>query len=155
MRKRFQTIVQTAFRSELLKTRHELSFTQEEMAHLLFMSTRSYASIEAGCSCCGLITFLIFLTHYCFDPIDFLIRLTVELDKALEPHPESIVTRSWINLRCPEPVSKSAPHGNGDIYLLCPHCGAPVARDFQPFCGQCSQSLDWSKVFPEEEALPR
>lgn len=150
MRKRFRTVIQDFFRSEVLKTRHELSFTQEEMAHLLFMSTRSYAAIESGNACCSLVTFLIFLTRYCFDPIDFLVRITAVLDDALDTQPEMTVSREWMHLRSPTPVRESPPYEDGEIDLLCPHCGAPIPRDFQPFCGQCAQALDWSEAFSEE-----
>lgn len=61
MRKQFLAAFKAYFRAELLKTRNALGLTQEEMAHRLHVSTRAYTALEGGRSCCGLVTFLIYL----------------------------------------------------------------------------------------------
>ena len=79
MRKCLYNTLKHCIRSELLKTRSILNLTQEEMARWLIMSTRAYASLEGGKSCCGLFTFLLFLYHCCPDRLAFLENLFIRL----------------------------------------------------------------------------
>lgn len=72
MRKQLRLRFGAFFRSRLLATRDSLHLTQEEMAHILSMSTRSYAALEGGHSCCGLLTLLLFLRRCCSDQQAFL-----------------------------------------------------------------------------------
>ncbi|MGI6201135.1 MAG: hypothetical protein ACOYJA_10225 [Christensenellales bacterium] len=75
MRKRLHAALKAYFRAELLKARTSLDLAQEEMAHLLDVSVRAYVALEGGKSCCGLITFLLFLHRGCPDPLSFLMGL--------------------------------------------------------------------------------
>lgn len=75
MREQYRDVIKTYFRAELLKTRHKLAYSQEEMAYCLAMSTRAYVALEGGRSCCGLLTFIIFLCRCCLDKQAFLAGL--------------------------------------------------------------------------------
>ena len=65
MRNLLQTAMKHYLRCELLKARHRLGLTQEQMAARLWMSTRSYTALEGGQACFGLATFLLFLFRCC------------------------------------------------------------------------------------------
>jgi len=153
MRKKLSDILKRFLREQLLQARDQLHYTQEEMAHLLLMSTRSYASLESGESCCGIITFLLFLMRCCPDPIELLVKLTIHFDRCVETSPEMVVSRQWMRKHMPTAVEFYQAYGDRPGYPVCPACGAPIARDFQPFCAQCAQALDWSDAYREEEAL--
>lgn len=64
MRKEFWEDLKGCLRAKLVKARADWKYSQEEMAEALDMSTRAYAALERGESCCGLVTFLFFL-HRC------------------------------------------------------------------------------------------
>ena len=71
MKKLYLERIKKYCRETLLKTRDEMNITQEEMAHLLRMSTRAYVSLESGKSCCSLCTLIIFLKHCHIDSVSF------------------------------------------------------------------------------------
>ena len=54
MRKVLRSVFKAYMHDTLLKTRDILDLNQDEMAYSLYMSTRAYAALEAGSSCCGL-----------------------------------------------------------------------------------------------------
>lgn len=83
MRNQLRSSLICYFRSELLRTRHTLDISQEEMAHVLAMSVRNYTDLEGGKTCCGLITLLLFLRWCCTDPYAFLDGLLALLDPSL------------------------------------------------------------------------
>ena len=62
MKKSFCKLIKDYLRVSFLQTRDALHLTQEQMADRLLMSTRAYAKLEAGHSCCSLFTALIFLS---------------------------------------------------------------------------------------------
>lgn len=72
MKKSFRKLVKAYLRASILRARGALRLTQEQMAALLLMSTRAYAKLEAGVSCCSLATVLIFLSRCCPDRRAFL-----------------------------------------------------------------------------------
>lgn len=80
MRNQLHMALKHFLRCELLKSRTALNLSQESMAHILFMSTQAYTDLESGKTCCGLITFLLFLRHCCPDRMAFLNELFVLLD---------------------------------------------------------------------------
>lgn len=80
MRNQLYLALKHFMRCELLKSRTALNFSQESMAHTLSMSTRAYTDLESGKTCCGLITFLLFLRHCCADQQAFLNKLFDLLD---------------------------------------------------------------------------
>lgn len=80
MKKSFRKQVKDYLRVSLLQTRDALHLTQEQMAARLLMSTRAYAKLEAGHSCCSLLTVLIFLSRCCTDRRAFLEGLLNLLD---------------------------------------------------------------------------
>ena len=82
MREQFHDIFRNYFRSQLLQSRGD-AFTQERAAAVLHMSVRAYAALEGGESCCGLITFLLFLRFICPDRESFLEGLFQEWDRAV------------------------------------------------------------------------
>lgn len=69
-------------RTALLQNRAALDISQEEMAHRLLMSSRAFANLESGHSCCSLITMLLFLTRCCTDRRAFIDGLMLILDAA-------------------------------------------------------------------------
>lgn len=75
MRNQLYVALKHFLRCELLKSRTALNLSQESMAHILSMSTRAYTDLESGKTCCGLITFLLFLRHCCADRQAFLNKL--------------------------------------------------------------------------------
>ena len=83
MRKILRSTVKTYMHDVLLRARDDKDLNQDEMAYSLSMSTRAYAAFEAGSSCCGFMTFLIFVLRYCPDRITFLVGLFDTLDEAL------------------------------------------------------------------------
>lgn len=64
MKTKIPTSMKQCFRNELRKTRVDRNLSQEEMAHTLSISTRSYSDLEHGKSFCSLFTFLLFLNIY-------------------------------------------------------------------------------------------
>lgn len=80
MKKSFRKLIKDYLRVSSLQTRDALRLTQEQMAAQLLMSTRSYAKLEAGHSCCSLATILIFLSRCCPDRRSFLDGLFDLLD---------------------------------------------------------------------------
>lgn len=89
MREQFYDIFKSYFRSQLLQSRGG-AFTQERAAVLLHMSVRAYAALEGGESCCGLITFLLFLRFICPSQEAFLKGLFEEWDKAVREAREEV-----------------------------------------------------------------
>ena len=74
----------TYISSEFIRCRSDLSLTQEEMAHLLGISTRAYISLESGESCCGVPTLLSYLYQFRKDYYPVLSKFY----PGLAPHPE-------------------------------------------------------------------
>ena len=77
MKKSFRKLIKDYLRVSL---RDALHLTQEQMAARLLMSTRAYAKLETGHSCCSLFTALIFLSRCCTDRRAFLEGLFKLLD---------------------------------------------------------------------------
>ena len=67
-------------RGEILRTRNNLNISQAKMADLLGISTRGYRSLEAGESCCALLTVLLFWRNCCLDKEKFLTGLASIVD---------------------------------------------------------------------------
>ena len=80
MKNSFRKLIKDYLRVSFLQTRGALHLTQEQMAARLLMSTRVYAKLEAGHSCCSLATILIFLSRCCPDRRAFLDGLFDLLD---------------------------------------------------------------------------
>ena len=56
MRKLFRKQIKDYLRVSFLQTRGSLHLTQEQMAARLLVSTRAYAKLESGRTCCSLLT---------------------------------------------------------------------------------------------------
>lgn len=87
MKKQLLRSIKAYLRTALLQSRTALGISQEEMARHLLMSSRAYASLESGKSCCSLITVLLFLTCCYTDRqafIDGLLKIfdSVELESS-------------------------------------------------------------------------
>lgn len=65
MKQKLYKDLKAYLRAELLTCRAKLNISQEEMAYRLLMSTRAYAALESGKSCCSLITAALFLSRCC------------------------------------------------------------------------------------------
>ena len=76
MRNRYKQILKAFFHHKLFRTRVDvLDITQEEMAHLLALSSRSYVDLDHGRRCCSAVTLALFLVYVCNDPAEFLEEL--------------------------------------------------------------------------------
>lgn len=75
MRERFADILKKFFRVQVQKARTDLGLSQEEMAHRLAMTSRSYSDLEHGETCCGAVTLALFLIYLCEDPQTFIKEL--------------------------------------------------------------------------------
>lgn len=75
MRKHFKQVLKAFFYRKLFLARVDLGITQEEMASLLHMATRSYVDLEHGENSCSAATVLLFLMYVCKDPVKFLEEL--------------------------------------------------------------------------------
>ena len=84
MRKVLHSVFKAYMHDTMLKTRDRIDLNQDEMAYSLSMSTRAYAALESGSSCCGLFTLIIFVLIYCPDRADFFTGLFDAFDEALK-----------------------------------------------------------------------
>ena len=76
MRNRYEQVLKAFFHHKLFRTRVDvLDITQEEMAHRLAMSSRSYVDLDHGRTSCSAVTLALFLVYVCNDPIVFLEEL--------------------------------------------------------------------------------
>ena len=80
MKKHCRTAMKDFFRTQVILTRDRLRLTQSQMARKLWIEDRSYAALESGESCCGALTFALFLIYCCDDPILFLKKLRKTLE---------------------------------------------------------------------------
>ena len=72
MRNRYKQILKAFFHHKLFRTRVDvLGITQEEMAHRLVLSSRSYVDLDHGRTSCSAVTLALFLAFVCIDPIAF------------------------------------------------------------------------------------
>lgn len=74
-RAEMQNVLKSFLHEQLVKTRFQLGFTQEEMAGILAMDTRSYIELDHGNNACGTLTLILFLLYCCNDPNKFLNEL--------------------------------------------------------------------------------
>lgn len=144
MKKELNEALKSAMREEFLKSRQEMDLSQDLFSARLYISERSYVNLEGGKSLCSFVTFLIFVARCHPDPVGMLARLVTIVDKFTEDRPEEVVSRGWMTRQVPEPVVLYKGHGTDRPYPICKCCDAPIARDFQRYCGNCGQSLDWS-----------
>lgn len=75
MRKEYERILRAFFHRKLFYRREELGITQDEMANLLAMGSRSYVELDHGKSGCSGLTLARFLIYVCEDPMTFLEEL--------------------------------------------------------------------------------
>ena len=80
MKTKIPASMKQCFRNELRKTRVDRNLSQEEMAHTLSISTRSYSDLEHGKSFCSLFTFLLFLSIYGDNHLSFVELMLSHLD---------------------------------------------------------------------------
>lgn len=72
MRKKYKDEMKNYLRGKLLETREKMGLTQEEMADLLEMSTRSYSDIERGKTTFGMLSFNLFAVRCDVDLMEML-----------------------------------------------------------------------------------
>lgn len=90
MRNLLHTVLRDYFRSELLKTHHNTEgMTQERMASILKMSTRAYADLESGKSCCSAETLVLYLRRLCPDAQAFFSGLYEKIEEAMRSADEN------------------------------------------------------------------
>lgn len=90
MRDLLHTVLRDYFRSELLKTHHNTEgMTQERMASILEMSTRAYADLESGKSCCSAETLVLYLRRLCPDAQAFFSGLYEKIEETMRSADEN------------------------------------------------------------------
>ena len=75
MRNHYKQVLKVYFHDKVFWARVELNISQEEMAHRLGLSCRSYVDLDHGESCCSAVTLAVFLVFICKDPGLFLEEL--------------------------------------------------------------------------------
>ena len=81
MRNHYNLILKTFFQKNLIASRNDLCISQEEMAHRLSMSSRSYVDLEHGESGCSALTLALNLVYLCPDSLKFLNELKDALEE--------------------------------------------------------------------------
>jgi len=81
MRKRYIKVLNAFFHEHVLRSRVELGFTQEEMAHRLAMANRNYVDLDHGKLGCSGLTLAMYLVYVCADPLAFLVELRRAFDE--------------------------------------------------------------------------
>lgn len=81
MRKQYEEVLKSHFHKKLFYRRAELGISQEEMAHRLAMSSRSYVDLDHGKSSCSGLTLARFLIYVCEDPLSFLEELRYAFER--------------------------------------------------------------------------
>jgi len=148
IKKKLKPAVDDLVHDRLLQSHDSNHFNQEQMSIILVIASRSYAAIEAKEHGCSLLSFLGYLTRGCDDPLAVIIEIAELYDKYAPINPELTASREWVrrHKRWTQKAVTISPVTGG---YLCPTCSAPVPRDFQNYCGNCAQALDWSEVFAE------
>lgn len=72
MRSHYKQVLKVYFHDKVFRARVELDISQEEMAHRLGLSCRSYVDLDHGESCCSAVTLVVYI---CNDPGLFLEEL--------------------------------------------------------------------------------
>ena len=75
MRKQYKQVLRVYFRDKVFRARVELDISQEEMAHRLALSCRSFVDLEHGESCCSAVILALFLMYFCQELLVFLEEL--------------------------------------------------------------------------------
>ena len=75
MRKQYTQILKEFFYQKVFRSRVELGITQEEMAHRLAMSSRTYVELDHGKSGSSALTLALYLIYICSAPLEFLEEL--------------------------------------------------------------------------------
>lgn len=62
---------------------------------------------------------------------------------------DAIAGLSELTFRMPMPVLSRhrlpLAYGKYTLFAVCPRCNCDIEREYQPFCSNCGQMLDWSK----------
>lgn len=72
MKKRYAAVFKKLLCERLFQRRKALGISQEEMAHKLGVSGRTYVDIEYGLTGCNGLTLVMFLLFVCDEPMKFL-----------------------------------------------------------------------------------
>lgn len=144
--------IDAILRNALLNTHGKYKLKQRQLSLMLELSDRACSALESGKYGFSLETFLFFLAHCSDNPIALITDLVQEIDKVCNTPPELIISREWMN-REMRWTKKSVQRSPVTDRFTCPHCGAPVIQDFQNFCGNCAQALNWSEAFPNNVPL--
>lgn len=83
MRTHYAKVLKMFFYRDLCARRAEMGISQEDMAHILAMSWRSYNDLDQGKTCCCALTLSLYLIYVCEDPIRFLEDLRHEFEVAI------------------------------------------------------------------------
>ena len=83
MRTLFHQKMKHYLRCQLLTTRRIMDISQDNMASILGISTRSYTKLESGENCCNLVTFILFLRYCCPNINAFMSELFALIDEVV------------------------------------------------------------------------
>ena len=82
MKHSYKDCIKPFLSKQLSNAAKELNLTQEQIAELLQINTRSYAYIQAGVYMCSTTTLLLYLTRVCDNPEKFLSEAKKIFDEA-------------------------------------------------------------------------
>lgn len=141
MRKFYQNILKEKFHKHLIKFVTKIGYTNEKMADILVMDSRSYHELHTGHSSCSSLTLTLFLIYCCEDPIGFL----KELQCGYEERAYTEFAKESMSYRTKLPVKELTLYENeNSIYALCPRCNGTMNRDYVKYCSNCGQRISWS-----------
>lgn len=141
MRKFYQKILKEKFHNHLIKYVMKLGYTNDKMADILVMDSRSYHDLHKGDNSCSSLTLTLFLIYCCEDPIEFL----KELKCGYEERAYNEFAQEAVSYRTKLPVKEIYLYEKEDsIYPLCPRCKETIDRDYVKYCSCCGQRLQWT-----------
>ena len=82
MKRIYRQILKETLHEEIVKTRVELGWTQEQMAERMEMDVRSYSDLDHGKCSCGVLTLILFLIYCCTDSKALLVKIRSRFDEA-------------------------------------------------------------------------
>ena len=72
MRKQYTQILRDYFHNRLIRSRDAMGISQEAMAEILLMASRTYVDLDHGKAGCSALTLVLYLLYVCDEPQLFL-----------------------------------------------------------------------------------
>ena len=147
MRKRNQRVFKEFFNNRLILARDNLAVTQEEMAHRLSMSPRTFSDLERGRSGCGALTLALFMIYICTHKI---------LGQSHLLHPHSPQTSQLPSKRISAPHSGHFALGVGCVVTVVSwRCMLLSDSTILAFVSSSAKHLSWILLQSSSIAKPK